>query len=810
MKVRWALIVSINLCCLMVLLYGYQLFSSAQAKTSVYTPVLIEAVYYDGYELQDADEAVAIRNLSEDSVDIGGWQLSDGISNREISADTKIPPFEYIWLAADGAAFRRHFGFSPDATLTSWPGFANSGDEVLLYDIQGRLVDAVVYGQGNIETSGWTGTAVQPYTVRGVFAAEGQILYRKIDAKSALPVPDSNSAADWAQDIGDVSQGRRVRFPGWDVEEFIFPVTSRQPSSLTISIAPDNAFETVTAAIDSARESIQITSLTFENLAISKSLVVALHRGVAVQILLEGSPVGGIADQEKAICEEIESAGGECWFMISDQDQRIHDRYRFMHAKYMIIDGNLALVNSENLSPNSMPYDSKSDGTWGRRGIIAITDAPEIVAALQRIFARDLDAENHSDIVRWQAGHAKYGLPSAGFVPIQQSGGVTYTVRFREAVHFSDVELFELQQAPENLLRDGDGILGLIGSAGEGDTLLIEQLQERPYWGSSSSSSEADPNLRLESFIAAARRGATVRLLLDDFFDEDTSPLSNAATCNIVNQLAKEEGLAIACRQSNPTGLGIHNKMILAHVDGRGYIHVGSWNGTELASKGNREVALLARSDAAYDYLSAMFEGDWPNNIYFPLLARGFWGYASHPLISEVLYDSHGRDEAEFIEIVNPTPGIVDLSGFGLGDAASRDDFEDVRRFPQGTIMQPHEVIVVALSASGFYQTYHYWPNFEIIDTMPAVVDLIDDPSWGDTAALLRLGNQGDEVILRDKFDADVDVVVYGSGNYAEQEACALVTSSGYSLERIPYWRDSDNCPIDFREWPIPNPGTVP
>ncbi|MFN2256390.1 MAG: lamin tail domain-containing protein, partial [Candidatus Promineifilaceae bacterium] len=207
MKVRWALIVSINLCCLMLLLYGYQLFSSAQAKTSVYAPVLIEAVYYDGYELQDADEAVAIRNLSEDSVDIGGWQLSDGISNREISADTKIPPFEFIWLAADGAAFRRHFGFSPDATLTSWPGFANSGDEVLLYDIQGRLVDAVVYGQGNIETSGWTGAAVQPYTVRGVFAAEGQILYRKIDAKSALPVADSNSAADWAQDIGDVSQG---------------------------------------------------------------------------------------------------------------------------------------------------------------------------------------------------------------------------------------------------------------------------------------------------------------------------------------------------------------------------------------------------------------------------------------------------------------------------------------------------------------------------------------------------------------------------------------------------------------------------
>ncbi|MFN2278909.1 MAG: phospholipase D-like domain-containing protein [Candidatus Promineifilaceae bacterium] len=534
MKLRWALVASINLCCLVVLLYGHQLFSSAQAKSSLDSRVLIEAVYYDGYELQDADEAVALRNLGGDSVDIGGWQLSDGVSDKQIAAGTKIPPYELIWVTADAAAFQRHFGFSPDVTLPSWPGFANSGDEVLLYDPEGHLIDAVVYGQGNTQTSGWIGTAVQPYTVRGVFGAEGQILYRKMDDRSRLPAADSDRATDWAQDGEDASSGRRVRFPGWDMEEFFFPATARQPSSLTISIAPDNAFETVTAAINSAQESIQISSLTFENLAISKSLVVALNRGVAVKILLEGGPVGGITDQEKAICQAIESAGGECWFMISDQDQRIHDRYRYMHAKYMIIDGNRVLISSENLSPNSMPYDDKSDGTWGRRGVIAITDAPEIVATLQRIFARDLDAANHSDLIRWQADHLKYGSPTAGFAPVQQSGGVTYTVRFPEAVHFPKVELFELQQAPDNLLRDGDGILGLIGSAGEGDTLLIEQLQERPYWGSSSSSSEADPNLRLESFIAAARHGATVRLLLDDFFDEGTSPVSTSATCNRV------------------------------------------------------------------------------------------------------------------------------------------------------------------------------------------------------------------------------------------------------------------------------------
>ena len=89
MKLRWALVASINLCCLVVLLYGRQLFSSAQARSSLDSRVLIEAVYYDGYELQDADEAVALRNLDGVSVDIGGWQLSDGVSDKQIAAGTK-------------------------------------------------------------------------------------------------------------------------------------------------------------------------------------------------------------------------------------------------------------------------------------------------------------------------------------------------------------------------------------------------------------------------------------------------------------------------------------------------------------------------------------------------------------------------------------------------------------------------------------------------------------------------------------------------------------------------------------------------
>jgi hypothetical protein len=32
----------------------------------------------------------------------------------------------------------------------------------------------------------------------------------------------------------------------------------------------------------------------------------------------------------------------------------------------------------------------------------------------------------------------------------------------------------------------------------------------------------------------------------------------------------------------------------------------------------------------------------------------------------------------------------------------------------------------------------------------------------------------------------------------------------GHSLERMPPWRDTDNCAADFRDWPYPSPGRLP
>ena len=786
----------------------------AQSSTAVLLggegSVLIGALLYDGYELGDADEAVQLLNTGTTTVAIGGWTLGDGSTEAAFDSDLKLEPLGSNWLARDADAFARQFGFAPDAVLIPWPGFANAGDEVLLRRPDGEFVDSLIYKDGDPDVGGWNGATVWPYQVSGLFAEEGQLLYRRRDEASGLPVPDSDRADDWAQMMSDPVQGRKVQYPGWSNERFFQPVLITGTETVTIGVAPDNAFETIIQEIERAQHTIRIETLTLENVAIGNALATAAMRGVAVTVLLEGTPVGGIDDQQRHICQQLEANGAACWFMIRDDSLRIHDRYRYLHAKFMVVDSERALISSENLSPFSLPDDDKADGTWGRRGLVLVTSAGGVVQRLDDLFDDDLAPETHQDLIRWHTAHAEYGPPPEGYIPVTITGGTTYTVRYPQSVTFHDATSVSAFHAPENVLRMRDGLLALLQTAGTGDKVLVQQLAERFHWGATDSDPQSDPNPRLEAYINAARRGATVRLMLDSHFDTADDPLSNTATCAYVNHVATVEHLRLRCVLANPTGLGIHNKMVLLKIGEKGWIHVGSWNGTEQSAKGNREVVIQVQSNGAYAYLAALFESDWPHKIWLPITVSGFRGPENYPLISELLYDPSGPDDGEFIEINNPTADGIDLSGWIISDAVAPEDFEDARSFPSGTLLMPQSALVVALSATSFEATFGFVPDFEILNSRPDVPDMLDDTRWGDPAAILQMGNGGDEVLLRSPVGIVVDAVTFGMGAYPGVVSCPLVEVAGSSIERIPYWQDSDDCGADFRSWPFPSPGILP
>ncbi|MCS7287412.1 MAG: lamin tail domain-containing protein [Anaerolineae bacterium] len=796
----------------------------ARHTTNLLPKLVIDALLPDGYQPDDDDEAFRLWNLSPCAADLSGWCVTDREGKVCFPGGASLPPGQAIWCAKKAQAFKASFGFLPDweyGADTSpevpqmsgkAPAFSNSGDEMWLLSPGSTVtdsIDALVYGDGNTNSPGWSGPAVQPYKIAGGLGLAGQILFRKRDELTGLPLSDANTATDWAQDPHDPYQGRRVLYPGWELDRFFYPVKVTETARLTVAIGPDHLYETIARHISAAQQSLKIAAYSLDNIPLALSIAEKARQGISVTILLEGEPVGGLAPENKQAAKLIHDAGGQVYFMVGSPR-----RYRFHHAKYIIIDGRVALLGSENLSERGMPSQIKPEGLVGYRGAYLITDAPSVVRALEEIFAVDADP-SRPNLASCQTRpylctpppvYSVYlpliikSCPEDSCSPTEMK--IPYSIKFPEPLETEGTFRFTFSTAPENALRQSDGLFGLLNKAGEGDVILSQQLYEYMQWGDG-------PNLRLQALVNAARRGAKVRILLDEFFYREP----NSQTINYLQQVAHQEGLDLEAKLASPMGMGIHNKMVLARIGGKGYVWIGSINGSEVSFKVNREVGLLVESHQAYEYLASLFWTDWAApygrfDLHIPLVLRDF-RYPADLLISEVLYDAPGEDEGkEWVEIYNPTGQNINLSGYKLGDAQGRGLREGMYRFPDGSFMGPREVRVIAWTASGFYSLHGRLPDFEIEDTNPNVPNMIPYTSWSTGPWGLR--NLGDEVVLLGPADSPVDVAVYGDGSFPGVKAHPGVSKAGRSLERFPPDMDTDDCARDFREASTPSPGHLP
>ncbi len=581
--------------------------------------IRLAALYYDSETTNEPDEAFRLWNVGDAPLDLAGYAVGDG-QRRVTFPSMTLAPGAGLWCTGNAVAFARSYGFTPDCEygadsdpqVPNLSGaalrFANSGGQALLFNRAGRLADALVYENGDAGQPGWRGPAVDPYAPSSSFPADGQILYRKFDWNTGQPWPDSDGRTDWAQDLADPANGQRVRYPGWDLERFARPAAIAANGVLTAALGPDNLFDVVSQTLAGAQHSIRLASFTFENVALAELLVAKASSGVAVSVLLEGAPAGGISDQERYIAQRIEAAGGQVWFMVNDRNDA-KDRYSNQHAKFIVVDERLLLVSSENFSLDSMPNDDKSDGTLGRRGAALVVGDLALVAHARELFDADLDPLHHADLFRWSVADPRYGPPPPGFVPSTVSGGSGYQLIQPQPLRLDGPFTAEFVQSPETSLLPAQvgGLLGMVSRAGPGDTVLVQQLYERVNWGGAAATPESAPNPRLLAYIAAARRGATVRIMLDSFFD----PGSNSQTAAYLNLLAQAEQLDLTARLANPASRGLHNKMVLVQAGGVSWVHVGSLNGSEASAKINRELALQVQSNAVYDYFAAAFWQDW-------------------------------------------------------------------------------------------------------------------------------------------------------------------------------------------------------
>ncbi len=489
----------------------------------------------------------------------------------------------------------------------------NSRGVVRLVSPDGQLVDVLVYGDEPAPAPGWQGLPAQLYT-RGVAAASGQVWQRKRDVTTGLPV-DTDRAADWAGDLADLTWGRRIRLPGWsgwDAATLLQPAAGQATATIVTAVGPEGLYQPIAERIGAAAATIDLSIYTLEHPNLAQLLADAARRGVRVRVLLDGGPPGGITPLQKWCVRQIAAAGGEVRYLAvtSDAPAGYKKRYRYTHAKFGVIDGRLALVGTENFNRDAMPLPSAAP-VGRRRGFYVLTDAPPVVAALQQIFAGDWAPERFFDLRPYDPADPKYGDPPPDFVlPPAPLYPVT-AAPFAAPLVVTGNSRFAVASAPENALRPDTGLHALIARAGPGDEIVAMQLYENKHWGATTSDPIADPNPRLQALIDAARRGATVRLLLDSFFDDPDDLRNNRATVEYVRTVASQEHLPLAARVGNPTLGGIHAKMVLLRLGDERWSAVGSLNGGEVSHKLNREVLLLLDEPATYARLHAVFEHDW-------------------------------------------------------------------------------------------------------------------------------------------------------------------------------------------------------
>lgn len=587
--------------------------------------VLIAAAYIDSSISYEPDEAVLLWNVGHGAQPLAGWSLTAGAKHATfpLTSTLTLEPGARLWCTANTAQFRQSFGTEAGCAwetadqaallLQGELALANSGGALTLTDAAHAVIDVLLYANTSQQPVGWIGAPAELYT-RGLATSSGQVWQRKLDPEAGLPV-DTDTAHDWAGDLADANWGRRVRQPGWGGwgrEDGLWPPTGVDTGAWSVAIGPEGLYASLSQLLDGATQSIDLSLYTVEHPALAQLLAAVIRRGVQVRLLLDGAPPGGISDLQRWCVSEIAAAGGDVRYLAlaDDAPGGYKRRYRFTHAKYGIVDGRRVFVGTENLTRDAMPLPSDQP-VGGRRGFYLFTDAAGVAESLRDLFALDWRPTLFADMHPYAPADPKYGAPPAGFILPEAPVYSVPDAPFAETLHTEGGAEYALISAPENALRPDAGILALFATAGSGDEITLMQMYEDKYWGEGSSNPIADPNPRLEAAIAAARRGARVRLLLDSYFDDPDELRSNQATVEYVRSIAAAEGLNLEARTGNPTAGGIHAKLVLVRLGAQRWSAIGSLNGGETSHKLNREVVLMVEQPAIYDRLYSVFEHDW-------------------------------------------------------------------------------------------------------------------------------------------------------------------------------------------------------
>jgi phosphatidylserine/phosphatidylglycerophosphate/cardiolipin synthase-like enzyme len=357
--------------------------------------------------------------------------------------------------------------------------------------------------------------------------------------------------------------------------------------------SPDTTYEIIRERLDGARESIHIGMFDFTATHVKDLLVNALERGVRVSLLLNAGGFDPSGEQD--IIDEFVRRGANAIKMSQHRSRPL----LFYHPKVIVIDRTWTLVQSANLTPNSVPL-----GVAGNRDTGVAIESRELAEFFIGLLEKDRSMASQAPDSSTQQTPTK---PEPIYIPYEpvkrfpalridttDSGSRNTANETARRAHSNSIHILPVL-TPENYMA----VLPQVLASAQKSIDIYQQYIRL--------NGTNVPKL-LDAIKAAqvANPKLQVRIILSKLFVDNNDGKESLHIINERYNWRLSDSIRILNHRS---GLNHTNKLIII-VDRRLSL-VGSTNWSEAGVSKSREACLLIDSSVIADYYSKIFQADW-------------------------------------------------------------------------------------------------------------------------------------------------------------------------------------------------------
>jgi cardiolipin synthase len=343
-------------------------------------------------------------------------------------------------------------------------------------------------------------------------------------------------------------------------------------ATVTCFSSPDSSDGVIRNLLQNTENEMQIMVYAFTNWFLIKEIHDALTRNGSMEITIIvswkwASPAERDLTYGTFYNLSQNAAFGDNLHLYFSEDTYLE----FTHAKYMIFDREVVVVESANWAKSGIPpASSAGNREWG-----VVIQQPDVVNYFYDSFMHDLLLDNVEPYVPNVADEET-------FTENIETG--PYPAPFTSQV-FSGSMSIQCVLSPDN---DVAAITALIDSATS--TLVVQQMYSKLEW-------DGGPNAFNDAIVAAAARGVDCRVMLDN----------RSAGMQEVAEMLLANGVEV--RFTNQTYFGwTHNKGVI--VDGQKVL-VSSINWSYESTHENREAGVIITHSGVANYFNQIFNWDW-------------------------------------------------------------------------------------------------------------------------------------------------------------------------------------------------------